>query len=151
MANTENYEQLSAILNSVGDAVIAADREGLITFMNQVAEALTGWKKEEATGKQVTEILDIHVGTAGDLKKSTILTEALQKGSVTAEGLPTASEADYNTWIVEKSLSTIPSHPSKLRTKSQPASLSRSAISPSIKRRRSSHNKLSASYAIKPN
>ena len=108
MANTENYEQLSAILNRVGDAVIAADREGLITLMNPVAEALTGWKKKEATGKQVTEILDIHVGTAGDLKKSTILTEALQKESVTAEGLPTASEADYNTWIVEKSGREIP-------------------------------------------
>ena len=108
MANTENYEQLSAILNSVGDAVIAVNREGLITLMNPVAEALTGWEKEEATGKQVTEILDIHVGTAGDLKKSTILTEAIQKESVIAEGLPTASEADYNTWIVKKSGREIP-------------------------------------------
>ena len=33
MANTESYERLSTILNSVGDAVIAADREGLITFI----------------------------------------------------------------------------------------------------------------------
>ena len=108
MANTENYEQLSAILNSVGDAVIAADREGLITFMNPVAETLTGWEKEEATGKQVADILDIYVENAGNLKKSTILTEAIQKESVTAEGLPTASEADYNTWIVEKSGREIP-------------------------------------------
>ena len=108
MANTESYEQLSSILNSVGDAVIAADREGLITFMNPVAETLTGWEKEEANGKQVADILDIYVENAGNLKKSTILTEAIQKESVTAEGLPTASEADYNTWIVEKSGREIP-------------------------------------------
>ena len=38
MANTESYERLSTILNSVGDAVIATDREGLITFMNPAAE-----------------------------------------------------------------------------------------------------------------
>ena len=103
MANTESHKLLSSILNSVGDAVIAADREGLITFMNPVAEILTGWEMEEATGKQVTDILDICVGNAGNLKKSTILIEALQKGSVSAGELSSASQADYSTWLVAKS------------------------------------------------
>ena len=108
MANTESYERLSTILNSVGDAVIATDRKGLITFMNPVAETLTGWEMEEATGKQVTDILDIYVGNAGNLKKSTILIEALQKGFVAAGGLSSASEVDHNTWIVAKSGGEIP-------------------------------------------
>ena len=108
MANTENSELLSSILNSVGDAVIAVDREGLITFMNPVAETLTGWETEEAIGKQITDILDIHVGNAGNLKKSTILTEALQKGSVTTGGLSSASEVDYSSWLVAKSGGEIP-------------------------------------------
>ena len=108
MANTENYERLSAILNSVGDAVIATDRKGLITFMNPVAETLTGWEMEEATGKQVTDILDIYVGNAGNLKKHTFLTEALQKRSDSAGGLSSASEVDHNAWIVAKSGGEIP-------------------------------------------
>ena len=76
--------------------------------MNPVAETLTGWEMEEATGKQVTDILDIYVGNAGNLKKSTILIEALQKGSDSAGGLSSASEVDHNTWIVAKSGGEIP-------------------------------------------
>ena len=108
MANSESDERLSTILNSVGDAVIAADRKGLITFMNPVAETLTGWETEEATGKKVTDILDIYVGNAGNLKKHTFLTEALQKRSDSAGGLSSASEVDHNTWIVAKSGGEIP-------------------------------------------
>ena len=102
MANTDSYERLSTILNSVGDAVIATDREGLITFMNPAAEILTGWEMKEASGKQVTDILDIYVGNAGNLKKHTLLTEALQKGSDSDGGLSSASEVDHNTWIFAK-------------------------------------------------
>ena len=102
MANTDSYERLSTILNSVGDAVIVTDREGLITFMNPAAEILTGWEMKEASGKQVTDILDIYVGNAGNLKKHTLLTEALQKGSDSDGGLSSASEVDHNTWIFAK-------------------------------------------------
>ena len=108
MANTESYELLSSILNSVGDAIIAADREGLITFMNPVAETLTGWEIEEATGKHVTDILEIHVGNSGNLEKSTILTEVLEKRSITVGELSSASEEDRSTWIVAKSGVEIP-------------------------------------------
>ena len=37
---TGNNEQLLTILNSVSDAVIAMDRNGLITFMNQLRKQL---------------------------------------------------------------------------------------------------------------
>ena len=57
---------------------------------------------------QVTVIVDIYVGNAGNLKKSTILIEALQKGSDSDGGLSSASEVDHNTWIVAKSGGEIP-------------------------------------------
>ena len=108
MANTESYERLSTILNSVGDAVIATDSKGLITFMNPVAEILTGWELEEASGKHITDILNIYAGNAGNLIKDTSLIEALQKGSVTTGGLPSTSEVDCNTCLIAKSGREIP-------------------------------------------
>ena len=100
---TENNEQLLTILNSMGDALIVTDQRGLITFMNPVAETLTGWEMEEASGKPVTDILDLYVGNAGNLKKSTFLIEVLQKGSVTTGGLSSTSGGDYNTCLIAKS------------------------------------------------
>ncbi|MBL7177824.1 MAG: PAS domain S-box protein [Desulfobacteraceae bacterium] len=55
----ESEEWLSTTLNSIGDAVIATDKEGHVTFMNPVAESLTGWLQEEATGKPLEDIFNI--------------------------------------------------------------------------------------------
>ena len=108
MASTESYERLSTILNSLGDAVIATDLRGLITFMNPVAETLTGWEMEEVSGKPVTDILNIYVGNAGNLEKSTFLIEALQKVSLATGELSSASDVDHNTYLIAKSGREIP-------------------------------------------
>ena len=52
-------ERAQVTLNSIGDAVICADISGNLTFLNVVAEKLTGWSKEEAAGKPMTEIFRI--------------------------------------------------------------------------------------------
>src|SRR5437660_1703167 len=44
-------EQLHVTLSSIGDGVIVTDGTGAVTFMNPVAEALTGWRPEEAVGQ----------------------------------------------------------------------------------------------------
>jgi PAS domain S-box-containing protein/putative nucleotidyltransferase with HDIG domain len=50
---------LSTILASIGDAVIAADKDGKIMFMNSVAEQLTGWKAEHALGRAIEEVFNV--------------------------------------------------------------------------------------------
>ncbi len=55
----ESREWLSVTLRSIGDAVIATDTEGCVIFMNLVAEALTGWKEEEAIGKALEKVFNI--------------------------------------------------------------------------------------------
>ncbi len=46
-------------LASIGDAVIATDATGRITFMNPVAQALTGWGHEEALGQPAQDVFRI--------------------------------------------------------------------------------------------
>jgi PAS domain S-box-containing protein len=52
-----NRAYLATLLHSMNDAVIATDEQGLVTFMNPAAEALTGWREAEACGKEVAEVM----------------------------------------------------------------------------------------------
>ncbi len=50
---------LSTTLKSIGEGVIATDVKGKITFMNPIAENLTGWLEEDALGKKLDEVFRI--------------------------------------------------------------------------------------------
>ena len=52
----ESERWLGTTLRSIGDGIIAADTTGAITFLNTVAEELTGWRTEEATRRQLSEV-----------------------------------------------------------------------------------------------
>jgi PAS domain S-box-containing protein len=55
----ERRRWLSAVLTSIGDAVIATDAQGRVTFTNPVARDLTGWDQEEAEGKILEHVFQI--------------------------------------------------------------------------------------------
>jgi PAS domain-containing protein len=44
-------ERAVVTLNSIGDAVLCTDISGNIIYLNLVAETMTGWSRDEATGK----------------------------------------------------------------------------------------------------
>jgi diguanylate cyclase (GGDEF)-like protein/PAS domain S-box-containing protein len=52
-------ERALVTLNSIGDAVLCTDVAGCITYMNVVAERITGWSREEAGGKYLVEVFRI--------------------------------------------------------------------------------------------
>src|SRR5262249_49158699 len=52
-------ERLTVTLTSIGDAVITTDREGKVTFLNPVAEALTGWQHGDAYDQQLEAVFRI--------------------------------------------------------------------------------------------
>lgn len=49
----------STALRSIGDAVVATDAEGRVTFANPVAEQLTGWSADDARGRPLREVFRI--------------------------------------------------------------------------------------------
>jgi PAS domain S-box-containing protein len=55
----EQREWFRTTLSSIGDAVIAADCEGRIQFLNGIAQSLTGWPEHEAVGRPLGEIFKI--------------------------------------------------------------------------------------------
>jgi diguanylate cyclase (GGDEF)-like protein/PAS domain S-box-containing protein len=56
-------ERAQVTLNSIGDAVISTDVAGNVTYLNQVAEAMTGWTSAEALGRAFGEVFRIIDGT----------------------------------------------------------------------------------------
>ena len=56
-------ERALVTLNSIGDAVLCTDISGNVSYLNQVAEKMTGWSREEAVGRHLAEIFRIVEGT----------------------------------------------------------------------------------------
>ncbi len=54
-----NERWLSAVLSSIGDAVIATDGDGRVCFTNTVARALTGWDEGQAKGKPLRDVFAV--------------------------------------------------------------------------------------------
>jgi PAS domain S-box-containing protein len=76
-------ELLRVTLGSIGDAVLSTDVDGRVTYLNAVAESLTGWKSEDALGHQVAEVFRI----VDEKKREPVenpVTRALRDGIVTA-------------------------------------------------------------------
>jgi diguanylate cyclase (GGDEF)-like protein/PAS domain S-box-containing protein len=59
-------EQAQVTLNSIADAVICTDLQQNITFMNVVAEKLTGWSWKEAAGLATADVFRRLKHTAGE-------------------------------------------------------------------------------------
>jgi PAS domain S-box-containing protein len=55
----DSYEWFATTLRSIGDAAIVTDKNGIIIFMNPVAETLTGWKMDEGLNKKLTDVFRI--------------------------------------------------------------------------------------------
>jgi PAS domain S-box-containing protein len=97
----QSEERWTATLGSIGEAVIATDGEGQITFLNPVAAALTGWQPEEALNQPIGLVLRLineESGMTADnevlrvLKEKKILAVANHVDLVTRDGREIAVE-----------------------------------------------------------
>jgi len=72
---------LATTLQSIGDAVIATDNAGSVTFMNGVAERLTGWSNGEARGRPLPEVFQIFSELTREVVESPV-TKVLREGRI---------------------------------------------------------------------
>ena len=52
-------DRAEVTLNSIGDAVLSTDMRGKITYLNAVAERMTGWRREDAYGRPLADVFQV--------------------------------------------------------------------------------------------
>ncbi len=63
-------ERAQVTLDSIGDAVLSTDISGKITYLNLVAESMTGWSREDAIGRPLAEVFRIIDGATREACQS---------------------------------------------------------------------------------
>ena len=77
----QQSEWLRTTLASIGDAVITTDADGRVTYMNAVAQTLTGWFQTDALGHPLSDVFQIvHEDTGEPVDNPAI--RALQTGTI---------------------------------------------------------------------
>ncbi len=74
-------QQMKAIINSMGCAVVVTDTDGYIQMINPVASALTSWQQDEAYGKDIAEVLSL-VDKDTEEKIENLATKVMKVGAV---------------------------------------------------------------------
>ena len=99
----------STTLQSIGDAVIAADEEEKITFMNLIAERITGWRQADAVGKRVDEVFrvidargDTLPSPVGEALRDNLIVELPRDASLRARSGATVAVDDSAAPIVDE-------------------------------------------------
>jgi len=72
-ALSREKERLSVTLASIGDGVITTDTEGTIDSLNSVAEQLSGWSREEASGKNIDDVFLLVDEESGEKKENPVI------------------------------------------------------------------------------
>ena len=72
---------LMTTLRSIGDAIIACDAQGLVTYLNPMAAKLSGWTLEEAKGRPARDILRLALNRSGHCELVDPLAEVVKSGN----------------------------------------------------------------------
>jgi len=75
-------ERAQVTLNSIGDAVVSTDVAGNVTYLNAVAERMTGWSRQEAWGRPLQEVLRIIDGESREPALNPLAMATLQNKTV---------------------------------------------------------------------
>ncbi len=77
----DEKERVRLTLQAIGDAVVCSDAQGRVTYLNPVAERLTGWQAFDAAGHNVDEVVSLRSPDNDDLLASP-LRAAIEQAAV---------------------------------------------------------------------
>lgn len=77
----EKRDWLNKVLTSLGDAVITADLNAEITYLNPRAEEVTGWKMEQAAGQKAEQVFNVRYRQEASDVENPMIT-AIESGEV---------------------------------------------------------------------
>jgi diguanylate cyclase (GGDEF)-like protein/PAS domain S-box-containing protein len=86
-------ERMRLTLQSIGDAVVCTDAHCRVTYLNPVAERLTGWSNHEAQGEHTDDVLKVQASSDPQLPLSPLATAIHQNRMV----LPTRGVLTHRT------------------------------------------------------
>ena len=98
-----------AMIASMGDGLVAVDKEGAILIVNNAFENLVGWKEKDVLGKLLVEVVQ-REDEAGNIVpfKERILTKILSADTTTAAAADTAAAAAADWYYIRKDKTRFP-------------------------------------------
>ncbi len=81
----ESERWIRTMIRSTGEGIIATDTEGLVKFMNPVAEMLTGYKEKDVIGKPASEVFSFTMEGPGTSPLDPVSKALANEGSLTSD------------------------------------------------------------------
>ncbi len=100
----ESQELLTVTLESIGDGVITTDVAGHVTWLNPMAETMTGWARHQVGGRTLNDIFRVRDADTGEVLPTVTLET---QGSYTPDRNAILTARDGTDYAVEKTISTI--------------------------------------------
>lgn len=110
----KNENWLKTTLNSMGDGVIIADRNGHVTYLNPVASALTGWDLNKAPNKPIADIFHIVNEQTNDPIGDSLKKVISKKTAIKLDGNIELISKNGHRWPVSDSIAPIFDHDNNL-------------------------------------
>ena len=96
-----NYNLRLVPADIIADAVISTDRHGLVSWLNPIAERMTGWSLTDARGRASGSIFRISNGETGAHAQDPVLTCLIEKRGVGLEDVATLTGRDGRRYGVD--------------------------------------------------
>lgn len=90
----EEKERAQVTLNSIGDAVISTNFSGRVSYLNVVAEKMTGWTQNDASGNAVDEIFRLIDASTHEMIPCPTTRAIIENRRVSLEGVCVQSRRD---------------------------------------------------------